>query len=158
MRRWTLRLWAELSCWLCWVSWKENWKPRMLSYMPSEWVRNDGMSHSKPWPTKSKLTCFGITPSKRMQTNREVMYKQETEPVKTMAQEIFGFLCISFHQSASCAAVQLPWLRSSILKCLPFYYSDLATPKPTASQIFSYVFTGCRSPIEIWAKKELKHV
>lgn len=119
MRRWTLRLWAELSCWLCWVSWKENWKPRMLSYMPSEWVRNHGISHSKPWPTTPKLTCFRITPSKRMRTNREAMYKQETEPVKTMAQEIFAFLCISFHQSASCAAALLPWY-SGILNFHPF--------------------------------------
>lgn len=119
MRRWTLRLWAELSCWLCWVSWKENWKPRMLSYMPSEWVRNDGISHSKPWPTTPKLTCFRITPIKRMWTNREAMYKQETEPAKTMAQEIFAFLCISFHQSSSCAAAQLPWY-SGILNFHPF--------------------------------------
>lgn len=93
MRRWTLRFWAELSCWLCWVSWKENWKPRMSSYMPSEWVGNDWTSHSKPWPTTPKLACFSITPLKRMRTNIRRCINRK-QPVKTMAQEFFSFLCI----------------------------------------------------------------
>lgn len=80
----------------------------------------------------------------------EVMYKQETEPIKTMAQGLCGFLCISFHRSGQLCLCSVPLLFQHFAFS-PLDYSDVSTPDRGR---LKSVFTCLSSPEALWKSKQ----